>query len=78
MRPPINPRFSSTDLKSKGDTWNIIVVGIRKVINNNEPIWVLFFKFIGKIINIEPKVKNIIEKTNRTDEIGSGIPFSTM
>ena len=49
----------------------IIVVGIRKSNKNTEPI----FWFSPNIKNAEPKIRKIIAPINRTDEIGSGIPF---
>ena len=69
--PPINPRFISTALWWKGNTWKIIVVGIRKSNKKTEPI----FWFSPNIKNPEPKIRHIIAPTRRIDEIGSGIPF---
>ena len=68
---PINPRFISTALWWKGNTWKIIVVGTRKSNKNTEPI----FWFSPKIKNPEPKIRHIMAPTRRIDEIGSGIPF---
>ena len=72
--PPINPRFISTALWWKGNTWKIIVVGIRKSNKKAEPI----FWFPPKIKNPEPKVRQIIAPTKRTDAIGSGMPFNVI
>ena len=69
--PPINPRFISKALWWNGKIWKIIVVGIRKVNKNIEPI----FWLPPKIKNPEPKIRHIIAPTRRTDAIGSGIPF---
>ena len=71
INPPINPRFISTALWWKGNTWNIIVVGIRKSNKNTEPI----FWFSPNIKNTEPKIRHIIAPIRRIEEIGSGIPF---
>ena len=71
INPPINPRFMSTDLWWKGKTWKIIVVGIRKSNKNTAP----FFWFFPKIKNPEPKIRQIIAPTRRTDANGSGIPL---
>ena len=49
----------------------MIVVGIRKINKNIEPI----FWFSPKIKNAEPKIRQIIAPISRTDAIGSGIPF---
>ena len=51
--------------------WNIIVVGIRKINKNTEPI----FWFSPKIKNPDPKIRHIIAPTKRIDDIGSGIPL---
>ena len=69
--PPINPRFISTALWWKGNTWKIIVVGIRNNNKKAEPI----FWFSPKIKNPEPKVRHMIAPTKRIDANGSGIPF---
>ena len=71
INPPINPRFISTALWWKGNTWKISVVGIRKSNKKTEPI----FWFFPKIKNPEPKQRHIIAPTKRIDEIGLGIPF---
>ena len=70
-KPPINPRFMSTALSWKGNTWKIIVVGIRKINKKVAPI----FWFVPKIKNPEPKIRHIIAPTKRIDAIESGIPF---
>ena len=61
----------NTALWWKGNTWNIIVVGIRNSNKKTEPI----FWFSPNIKNPEPKIRHIIAPTSRIDEIGSGIPF---
>ena len=61
----------NTALWWKGNTWKIIVVGIRKSNKKTEPI----FWFSPKIKNPEPNIRHIIDPTRRIDEIGSGIPF---
>ena len=66
INPPINPRFISTALWWKGNTWNIIVVGIRKSNKNTEPI----FWFSPNIKNTEPKIRPIIAPIWRIEEIG--------
>ena len=71
INPPINPRFINTTLWWKGNTWKIIVVGIRNSNKKTEPI----FWFSPKIKNPEPRIRHIIAPTRRTDAIGSGIPF---
>ena len=71
ISPPINPRFMSTALWWKGNTWKIIVVGIRNSNKKTEPI----FWFSPNIKNPEPKIRHIMAPTRRIDEIGSGIPF---
>jgi len=71
INPPINPRFISTALWWKGNTWKIIVVGIRKSNKKTEPI----FWFSPNIKKPEPKIRHIIAPTRRIDEIGLGIPF---
>ena len=68
---PINPRFINTALWWKGNTWKIIVVGIRKSNKKIEPI----FWFSPNIKNPEPNIRHIIAPTRRIDEICSGIPF---
>ena len=71
INPPINPRFINTARWWKGNTWKIIVVGIRNSNKKTEPI----FWFSPNIKNPEPKIRHIIAPTRRMDEIGSGIPF---
>jgi len=71
INPPINPRLINTALWWKGNTWKIIVVGIRNSNKNIEPI----FCFSPNIKKPEPKIRHIMAPTRRTDEIGSGIPF---
>ena len=71
INPPINPRFMSNALWWNGNTWKIIVVGIRKSNKNIEP----FFWFFPKIKNPEPKIRQIIAPTRRTVANGSGIPL---
>ena len=71
INPPINPKFISTALWWKGNTWKIIVVGIRNSNKNTEPI----FWLPPKIKNPEPKIRHIIAPTKRIEAIGSGIPF---
>ena len=71
INPPINPRFINTALWWKGNTWKIIVVGIRNSNKKNEPI----FCFSPNIKNPEPKIRDIMAPTRRIDEIGSEIPF---
>ena len=71
INPPINPRLINTALWWKGNTWKIIVVGIRKSNKNNEPI----FWFSPNIKNPEPKIRDIIAPTSRKEAIGSGMPF---
>ena len=71
INPPINPRFINTALWWKGNTWKIIVVGIRNSNKKTEPI----FWFSPNIKNPEPKIRHIIAPTRRIDEIGSGIPL---
>ena len=61
----------NTALWWKGNTWKIIVVGIRNSNKKTEPI----FWFSPNIKNPEPKIRHIIAPTRRIDEIGSGIPF---
>ena len=51
--------------------WNIIVVGMRKINKNTDPI----FWFSPKIKNPDPKIRHIIAPTKRIDDIGSGIPL---
>ena len=72
--PPINPRFISTALWWNGNTWKIIVVGIRNNNKKTEPI----FWLSPKIKNPEPKVRHMIAPTKKIDAIGSGIPFEDM
>ena len=55
----------------KGNTWKIIVVGIRNSNKKTEPI----FWFSPNIKNPEPKIRHIIAPTRSIDEIGSGMPF---
>ena len=71
INPPINPRLINTALWWKGNTWKIIVVGIRNSNKNNEPI----FCFSPNIKNPEPKIRHIIAPTRRMYAIGSGILF---
>jgi len=71
INPPINPRLINTALWWKGNTWKIIVVGIRNSNKKTEPI----FCFSPNIKNPEPKIRHIIAPTRRIDEIGSGMPF---
>ena len=71
INPPINPRFISTALWWKGNTWKIIVVGIRKSNKKTEPI----FWFSPNIKKPDPKIRHIIAPTRRIDEIGLGIPL---
>ena len=71
INPPINPRLINTALWWKGNTWKIIVVGIRNSNKKNEPI----FWFSPNIKNPEPKIRHIMAPTRRIDEIVSGIPF---
>ena len=71
INPPINPRLINTALWWKGNTWKIIVVGIRNSNKKTEPI----FCFSPNIKNPEPKIRHIIAPTKRIDEIGSGMPF---
>ena len=71
INPPINPRLINTALWWKGNTWKIIVVGIRNSNKKTEPI----FWFSPNIKNPEPKIRHITAPTRRIDEIGSGIPF---
>jgi len=71
INPPINPRLINTALWWKGNTWKIIVVGIRNSNKKTEPI----FWFSPNIKNPEPKIRHIIAPTRRIDEICSGIPF---
>ena len=61
----------NTALWWKGNTWKIIVVGIRNSNKNTAPI----FWFSPNIKNPVPKIRHIIAPTKRIDEIGSGIPF---
>ena len=61
----------NTALWWKGNTWKIIVVGIRNSNKKTEPI----FWFSPNIKNPEPNIRHIIAATRRIDEIGSGIPF---
>ena len=69
--PPIKPRFIKTALWWNGNTWKIIVVGIR---NNNKKVAPNFW-FSPKIKKPEPKVRQIIAPIKRIEAIGSGIPF---
>ena len=55
----------------EGNTWKIIVVGIRKSNRKTAPI----FWFSPNIKNPEPNIRHIIAPTRRIDEIDSGIPF---
>ena len=71
INPPINPRLINTALWWKGNTWKIIVVGIRNSNKKTEPI----FWFSPNIKNPEPKIRHIMAPTRRIDEIGSGMPF---
>ena len=71
INPPINPRLINTALWWKGNTWKIIVVGIRNSNKKTEPI----FCFSPNIKNPEPKIRHIMAPTRRIDEIGSGMPF---
>ena len=71
INPPINPRLINTALWWKGNTWKIIVVGIRNSNKKTEPI----FCFSPNINNPEPKIRHIMAPTRRIDEIGSGMPF---
>ena len=71
INPPINPRLINTALWWKGNTWKIIVVGIRNSNKKTEPI----FCFSPNIKNPEPKIRHIIAPTRRIDEIGSEIPL---
>ena len=71
INPPVNPRFVNTALWWKGNTWKIIVVGIRNSNKNIEPI----FWFSPNIKNPEPNIRHIIAPTRRIDEICSGMPF---
>ena len=71
ITPPINPRLINTALWWKGNTWKIIVVGIRNINKKTEPI----FCFSPNIKNPEPKIRHIMAPTRRIDEIGSGMPF---
>ena len=68
---PINPRLINTALWWKGNTWKIIVVGIRNSNKKTEPI----FCFSPNIKNPEPNIRHIIAPIRRIYEIGSGIPF---
>ena len=61
----------NTALWWKGNTWKIIVVGIRNSNKKTEPI----FWFSPNIKKPEPKIRHIIAPTKRKDEIGSGMPF---
>ena len=61
----------STALWWKGNTWKIIVVGIRKSNKKTEPI----FWFSPNIKNPVPNIRHIIAPTRRIDETRSGIPF---
>ena len=72
--PPVNPRFISTALWWNGNTWKIIVVGIRNNNKKTEPI----FWLSPKIKNPEPKVRHMIAPTKKIDAIGSGIPYEDM
>ena len=69
--PPIKPRFIKTALWWNGNTWKIIVVGIR---NNNKKIAPIFWSS-PKIKKPEPNIRQIIAPTKRIEAIGSGIPF---
>ena len=71
INPPINPRFINTALWCKGNTWKIIVVGIR---NSNKKT-VPTFCFPPNMKNPEPKIRHIMAPTRRIDEIVSGMPF---
>ena len=61
----------NTALWWKGNTWKIIVVGIRNSNKKTEPI----FCFSPNIKNPEPKIRHIMAPIRRKDEIGSGMPF---
>ena len=74
INPPIKPRFISTDFRWNGNTWNIIVVGIRKSNKKAAPI----FWFSPKIKKPEPKVRQTTAPINKIDAIGSGIPLEEM
>ena len=67
----MKPRLINTALWWKGNTWKIIVVGIRNSNKKTEPI----FCFSPNIKNPEPNIRHIIAPIRRIDEIGSGIPF---
>ncbi len=67
----ISTRFINTALWFKGNTWKIIVVGIRKNNKKAEPI----FWFPPKIKNLESKLRNMVALTRRMDAIGSGITY---
>ena len=71
INPPINPRLINTALWWKGNTWKIIVVGIRNSNKKTEPI----FCFSPNIKNPEPKIRHIMDPTRRIKEIVLRMPF---
>ena len=71
INPPINPRLINTALWWKGNTWKIMVVGIRNSNKKTEPI----FWFSPNIKNPEPRIRHIMAPTRRIDESDSGMPF---
>ena len=73
-RPPIKDKFLTTANISKGAKWKIIVVGIKKINNNDEPSFILFVK----IRSIEPEIKIIIAKISNIAAIDSGNPLLTI
>ena len=51
-----------------------MVVGIKKINNNDEPSFILFVK----IRSIEPEIKTNMAKVNKTEAIDSGNPLLTI
>ena len=74
ISPPINDKFLTTGKISKGTKWKIIVVGTKKINNNDEPTLILFVK----IRSIDPEIKIIIATKSNIAAIDSGNPLLTI
>ena len=59
---------------SKGAKWKIMVVGIKKINNNDEPSFIFFVKRRS----IDPEIRIIIANDKRTAAIDSGNPLLTI
>ena len=73
-RPPIKDKFLTNGKISKGAEWKIMVVGTKKINNNDEASFILFVN----IRSAEPVIKIIIAKIKSIAAIDSGNPLLTI